>query len=173
MKKLFLFFALFFTINAISFAQTKEETINWLKEKLEKCLVGGYAGWSRSGNEPWVPYSKIINIKLESIDACVIVISYSYYHLDRKEITSNDRATLPTSNLDIKEFKPEMDSRYYSFSYSAEVIKIDDLTKGETRFDSRIFGRIEIANKEEDIRSRIEKAIKHLATFCPQKKETF
>ena len=73
MKKLFTLFAIILSIGVAN-AQTKEETISWLKEKLSKYM---YA-WDVS------------NIRLESIDECKIVFNYTSSYTSWQQI-------LPTS----------------------------------------------------------------------------
>jgi hypothetical protein len=60
----------------------------------------------------------------------------------------------------------------FSFSYAAKVIKVKSIKDESERYNNNVLG-IKIEPREENIHSRIEKALKHLATFCPKKKEAF
>ena len=120
-------------------AQTKEETISWLKEKLSKYM---YA-WDVS------------NIRLESIDECKIVFNYTSSYTSWQQI-------LPTSITGINDKG--------KFLYSASVASTQNQGK-EAFFDEDSLLNLE--EREENLRARVEKALKHLATFCPKKQETF
>lgn len=148
-------------------APGKEETIAWLKEKLEKCLDGTYTFAYRTNNGPWIPDGKLTNLTLESINECEFVIRYT-------KGDKNFKALFPTDIAGIKDvFKgTDVPVECTTFFYKAKVIRKDDLTENSSEYTSDI-GGINIALLEDDIYLRIEKAMKHLATFCPKKKETF
>lgn len=127
-------------------AQTKEETISWLREKLEKYLEGENAYES--------------NIKLASLNECEFVVTFhfknSYYDLDAT-------VTMPTN---IKSIGDEG-----ILQYDSEVVKLDYGQNGISySHQSRI---VKIRKGEDNIYERITKALQHLATFCPKKKEAF
>ena len=139
MKKLFTLFAIILSIGVAN-AQTKEETISWLKEKLSKYM---YA-WDVS------------NIRLESIDECKMVFNYTH------DGTKQYQQILPTEITGINN-----DDR---FMYSAQVASDQEQGK-EATFSSSSY--LKLGEREENIKARVEKALKHLATFCPKKQETF
>ena len=147
MKKLLFILSLFFSTTG--FAQTKEESITWLKEKLEKYLVS-----DRYSRET------IKDIKVASIDACRFTITMTGIRDDGSVHKYSD--TFPTA----------VDSLSYAgtFKYTGAKILCDaDGTK-----DYRTWSGIHIAeDAEENIIKRVEKALKHLSTFCETKKETF
>lgn len=138
MKKLFTLFAIILSIGVAN-AQTKEETISWLKEKLSKYM---YA---------W----QVSNIRLESIDECKIVFNYTSDYSSWQQI-------LPTSITGINDKG--------KFLYSASVASTQNQGK-EAFFQEYSFLNLE--EREENLRARVEKALKHLATFCPKKQEAF
>ena len=138
MKKLFTLFAIILSIGVAN-AQTKEETISWLKEKLSKYM---YA---------W----QVSNIRLESIDECKIVFNFTSSYSSWQQI-------LPTSITGINDKG--------KFLYSASVASTQNQGK-EAFFQEYSFLNLE--EREENLRARVEKALKHLATFCPKKQEAF
>lgn len=144
-------------------AQTKEETIAWIKEKLSKSLVGGYLSYRSSGimNSE----SKVTDVKLESINECEFVVSYKAFGESRK-------VYYPTSIKSIDFYSGDGYTTGYLFKYSAQVARNVNLVSNEEYYSSHPWG-IEIAEREENLRERLEKALKHLATFCPKKKEAF
>ena len=132
-------------------AQTKEETIAWIKEKLEKSTVfetGSTLGtWS--------------NFTIKNIEPCSIVIEYKY--TSPKGEVSDYVQTLPTNNVNIDEVG--------RLIYTSEVVLDKNISKGKNSFVSKSeFG---IVKNEPDLRNRFLKALNHLATFCVEKKEAF
>lgn len=150
-------------------APGKDETIVWLKEKLEKCLDGTYGSAVQIDGGPWKPGDMVSNVKLESIDECRFIITYVFNG-------KNYRAILPTDIQGIKNIYENVDGlstiSCVTFNYSAKVIEYTNVTDKKTSYSSGLWG-ISLAEREDDIYARIEKAMKHLATFCPKKKETF
>ena len=127
-------------------AQTKEETISWLKEKLSKYMY-------RDG---------VSNITLQSIDECKMVFSYT---IDPDRWHTYDRQAqqmLPTAISGIT-----TDGKFY---YNAKVASFQ--MQGEEVWFYKD-SDLQLAEREENIRARVEKALKHLATFCPKKQEAF
>lgn len=125
-------------------AQTKEETITWLKEKLGEYMVG-------LGDDS--------NVTIGSIDECKIVFNYLYDSFGRKV---QYQQILPTAIASI--------NGNGNFIYNAA------LTSNQAQGHVPEFSKdsyLKLADREENIRSRVEKALKHLATFCPKKQETF
>lgn len=144
-------------------AQTKEETISWLKEKLEKNLVGGYLSYPTDGTIN--SESEVTDVKLESINECEFVLTYKAWGKFRK-------VYYPTNIKSIEVYNGAGYTTGYLFKYSAAVVRKLILDSNEEYYDSHPWG-IEIVEREENIRARVEKALKHLATFCEQKKEAF
>lgn len=124
-------------------AQTKEETIAWIKEKLENSTSFYNSSWS--------------NMKIKSITECAITYTFKYY--------GNHEQTLPVKNATF-----DSEGR---LKYSANVIiDIDkDLTEGGQSFKQ--YSDIRIIESEVNLRERFLKALNHLATFCVEKKQTF
>ena len=132
----------------VSQAQTKEETIAWLKEKLGKAL---------RRNPHLESYESVRNIQLVSIDECQLVFSYEYKAgrspLDLWEIYN---ASMPTEDFKI--------SRNYPSEGQMNRTKTREYYFGDP---------IIIGYEEVNLYERIEKAMAHLATFCPKKTEAF
>uniref|UniRef100_UPI00404B80C0 hypothetical protein n=1 Tax=Flavobacterium sp. TaxID=239 RepID=UPI00404B80C0 len=125
--------------SANSYAQTKEETITWLKEKLGKYMME----------------SKFYTtIRLVSIDECKIVFSYSFDDTKYIEI-------LPTSINEINNGHFRYSSNVASNQREGHELKYDNMSN------------LQLGYREDKIEERVEKALKHLATFCPKKTETF
>jgi len=157
MKKATTLFLLF-TIS--SFAQTKEETIAWITEKLEK--HGTFSG---------------SNQKIQIIKVTPCEISYIYSEKDGQYYTEKFN---PSSSV----WKTIEDDNSKDFAYvkvkavSGKVIEKyfnnwsngRDISTGDTKYS----GHILIFYKgEPDMGERLAKALNHLATFCEKKKETF
>lgn len=132
------------SITSSSYAQTKQEAIDWLKEKL-----GNYIDSSK-------PYY-YQNVKLIKLNECEITFEYK----NRENETI--RLEMPTADVTIDE--------YGRLTYKVEAVKTT-YNSGSTYFE-RSSNNIKIGLREENIYERIEKALKHLATFCPKKSETF
>ena len=151
LKTLFLFLAMMYAGN--SYAQTKEETISWLKEKLTKNIeISSIRG-------------KVESIKVLAIDECSITVIYNLYVYDGTRRTSDyEQITeeIPTNHIE---------KGIRGFKYPADLVIKKNLTKNtEVRYSETGF---KIGYKEVDIENRILKALKHLSTFCEKKKETF
>ena len=148
LKTIITVFLLFQT--TVSFGQTKEETISWLKDKLEKHLM------------PF-QYDKetIKDVRLISIDACQFIVSSTGTLKDDGSVHKY-LETFPIKN-------DSLSSDGY-FKYTGDKILFERDGVKRYRNNSSLY----ISNAiEEDIIPRVEKALKHLATFCPKKKETF
>ena len=125
-------------------AQTKEETMAWLKEKLEKC----------GGDD--VTKSHFTNVQVSPCE-----ISYISHSLLGEANNSFNPA-------DVKMWKFFDDKT--GLIADTEVIKIVYCKSGRTLSDSRL----NIRNREGNIHKRMIKALLHLATFCEEdKSETF
>ncbi|MEY3499947.1 MAG: hypothetical protein RL308_1616 [Bacteroidota bacterium] len=127
-------------------AQTKEETISWLKEKLTTCLK--------------VPYPSQ-SIEIISITECELVIRHNMNFIVEGKVFIQYK--IPTSSIIIG----------YRIKNKFETIEYVDTWHHEDGKSSTISDAIYLANTEEKIYERLQKAFDHLATFCPKKKETF
>ena len=128
-------------------AQTKEETISWLKEKLTTSL-NIYLNNSQS-------------IEIISITECELVIRHNMNFIVEGKVFIQYK--IPTSSIIIG----------YRIKNKFETIEYVDTWHHEDGKSSTISDSIYLANTEEKIYERLQKAFDHLATFCPKKKETF
>ena len=138
----------FCLLNTLSYGQTKEETISWLKEKLSKYII----------NQSILPDA---SIKLESIDECKFVIYFTGMDIGKKYFL---RSTFPVEGINFNE-----EGKIY---YNNTVIADECSNYAGIRYEKTTYS-IRLENREEKIRERVKKALDHLATFCPKKKETF
>ena len=151
MKKLLLILCLFVSVVNHAQAQTKEETIAWLQEKLQK-----YVTYSE-GN-----YSENL---LVSVTDCLITIKYTrMVHSILKGFTNDGEyfTMFPTANL----------------LFDGEIHMKDDVESIRWGNDDKRYRFInrsifKIIAGEEKLIERLQKAVDHLATFCPKTKETF
>ncbi|WP_396188103.1 hypothetical protein [Flavobacterium sp.] len=146
LKTVVLFLALVYTGN--SFGQTKEETITWLKEKFEKCL-------SLNGT---VQVS-INECQIRITDTDNDVNRYMEYSFAPSDVSGIYRGAI--------EFNAK------TFYISGRMMGVDYDKYQDASKISDYFAGFTIENKEENIQVRIITALKHLATFCPKKKQTF
>ncbi len=128
-----------------SYGQTQEETINWLKDKLTSCLVP-----TEAGNEIKIIYFNECQFEYQ------IVLKnnethYTQYIVPITNIVITDKGEIKNKSVVIK--------RFSSDNHTSEFVY-------KTFFSG-------IRNCEEDIYGRLQKALDHLSTFCPKKKETF
>jgi hypothetical protein len=137
--------ASFFLLSTISYGQTKEETISWLTEKFNKYLIG------------YNPWYEINNI---TISTCAITIDVTYDAVNDSPIKY--RTVMPTDGINIWEL---------GFQFNEERVSITD-PSNKLRF-SKNNDYCKLKNAEPDLYGRVKKALEHLATFCPKKKETF
>ncbi|CAA7386011.1 hypothetical protein [Chryseobacterium fistulae] len=131
-------------------AQTKEETITWLKEKLK--AYGQNA-------------ARATNVTLQSVDECKIVVNYTLNSKDKQgKITPiRFQEILPT---DIERIVRSNESFPGHFVYHEEAA-VTNLEDGTFVNKSRTSSlRL---NEESVSIPDVEKAIKHLATFCRKK----
>lgn len=155
MKSLKIFFLLLaMLVVDNSYGQTKEETIAWIKDKLSNSTkfieVDGDA-------------AARINFAIKKIDECSIVITYKYGSNSSSGGINDYEQTLPIKDVNINE-KGRL-------TYSSEVVVDKNISKGKYSFIKA--SEFEIVETEPDLRNRVLKALKHLATFCEKKKETF
>jgi hypothetical protein len=177
MKKVSLALAFILLCSGLLNAQTKEETITWLKEKLGSYLKG------RLYDHDYT------NIKLESLDECEFKISYTEkwkenyktYPYHSYHYTRYYRIIAPTAMESLKG-----ENFYYStkavntYSNGGDILEyVSDggslITTYKLKEINAFYSSIDldIEEREVGIRERVEKAFKHLATFCPKKKEVF
>ena len=152
LKTLFLFLAMMYAGN--SYAQTKEETIAWLKEKFANAHLYDFMEPAKQ------------KLKIESINECEVVFTYES---KRKEDGGFSRITIPFANLKMEQTGDRNDEK--SIGNMANAIKREWETSKKTINDSS--SSIEIEETEVDLFSRIEKAAAHLATFCAKNKQAF
>ena len=152
LKALFLFLAMMYAGN--SYAQTKEETIAWLKEKFANAHLYDFMEPAKQ------------KVKIESINECEVVFTYES---KRKEDGGFSRTTIPFANLKMKKTGDRNDEK--SIGNMANAIKMEWETSKKTINDSS--SSIHIEETEVDLFSRIEKAAAHLATFCAKNKQAF
>lgn len=145
-------------------AQTKEETIAWIKEKLEKYVY---------------TYTKEVEgIWDIHISPCRISYTYSeydIYHTQYRNAYNLYQVSFPlTSITSIEEGLGSVD-----INFDAGVVLKKIYVKGGNLKDytywktENYIGLSFIKNAESDLVKRMEKALLHLATFCEKKKETF
>lgn len=149
MKKLI--FILGFLISTASFGQTKEETIVWIKEKLEK----------------YTHYSSI------HISECEIILGYKQTSVGLSYLEY--KYTAPLKNIDTLKGEFLMSKlnnfKYESKYFNSSLNKYED-EKSELR---NAFTLVNFDKYETNLNERFLKAIKHLTSFClkEEKKETF
>ncbi len=124
-------------------AQSKEETIAWIKEKLENSTQGAYGSQG--------------NFKVKTITDCSITYTYTAGGNEYEE-------TIPVKNATI-------DNEKKSFSYPEEMVLNKNLTNGTQKFYK--VSDFKIVEREANLRERFLKALNHLATFCVEKKQAF
>ena len=153
LKALFLFLAMMYAGN--SYAQTKEETISWLKEKFANAHLYDFMEPAKQ------------KVKIESINECEVVFTYES---KRKEDGGFSRITIPFANLKMEQTGDRNDEK--SIGNKAKAIKSEcETCESKTYYTSSSV--IEIEETEVDLFSRIEKAAAHLATFCAKNKQAF
>ena len=156
MKTLKTFFVLIaMVITSSGYAQTKEETIAWLKEKFANAHLYDFMEPAKQ------------KVKIESINECEVVFTYES---KRKEDGGFSRTTIPFANL----VMIKTGDKYYSkvIGNKAMAIKREcETCKSKTYNTSHT--SIHIEETEVDLFSRIEKAAAHLATFCAKNKQAF
>ncbi len=152
LKTIFLFLAMMYAGN--SYAQTKEETIAWLKEKFANAHLFDFMEPAKQ------------KVKIESINECEVVFTYES---KRKEDGGFSRTTIPFANLKMKKTGNRNDEK--SIGNMANAINMEWETSKKTINDSS--SSIQIEETEVDLFQRIEKAAAHLATFCAKNKQAF
>ena len=143
-KNLFLI-ASFFLLSTISYGQTEEETISWLTEKFNKSLKGSDY------------YKKITKIEVSPCEVKINLNTGSGADQDWVIYIPTDGVILTDEELKYKE----------------ERIVVKNLNNNRLSFSAKHLYFVKLNSTETDLYARIKKALDHLATFCPKKKETF
>lgn len=151
-----------------SHAQTKKETISWLKEKLDKCIgfsndLGAYDNKGLFAMNYYGTKGKPDNkIQTILIDECKLEIKLLV------KSSGDSRELVPvTFVLPINGIKIIQDGYFlYNSNIAFYTIK-------EKEYYKNLIYDVYLQNKEENIYERLQTALDHLATFCPKKKETF
>ncbi len=144
MKKLLFALLLCFITSYAVQAQTKEETITWVNQKLQTYL---YLDWFGATTED-------LTIK---VTECFITINFTYVANERNK-RPGQYYIIPTDGVEFGERKINMKNGTESIRSESGFI------------NSASFG---IKIGEENLLERLNKAVTHLATFCPKKQETF
>jgi hypothetical protein len=168
MKKYIIITLLCF-FSTVSYGQTKEETISWLKEKFENYLTGGYHGkgglWYKTD---------ILSFQLNE---CELFIKYKETTSYARGQTSLREMTIPLKNIGIATLDEIGTTAYFIFQISVIKYKVTQSTDeymkiGEIKYTSNSVQKVEInLTREEGLYERIQTALTHLATFCPEKKK--
>lgn len=151
MKKLLIILCLFASIANHAQAQTKEETIAWLQEKLQKYIY--YDMFGSKGED--------IRVK---VSECFITITFTRATRENQEPVKyhNQYFIIPTDGAQLGfyiEMKGGVESiRSKQYDHTERFTKTAD---------------VHITEGEENLTNRLQKAVDHLATFCPKTKETF
>ncbi|WP_333624575.1 hypothetical protein [Sphingobacterium siyangense] len=143
---------LLFLIAQQSQAQTKEETIKWIKEKLEKYNVDVVKK----------------NFKMESISItpCNIELYVSYYNELYEKIVYTTHS-FPTNPISFDDLNIWFKSNVVRYEINVDA---DGDGKNDVHFVKHVPF---IGDKENNLCERMAKALQHLNTFCEKKKETF
>ena len=135
-------------------AQTKEETISWLKEKLHNYMYLDDAEFE---------IQKVNDLKILSLNECEIVLTFNL-----KDVNTGDiqlmKTVAPCNDVLIN-----LSSGI--IYYKSNVVKW--INPSGSFVYSWNLPFVKIGFNEENILERIQKALDHLATFCPKKKEIF
>jgi hypothetical protein len=136
-------------------AQTKEETISWITEKLKKHLVSSFED-NRC--------LQLDYLRLESVTPCEIQVSFTLLGGGGACKTKQYKCILPLDGIDVVSG---------DFAYNSEKLNLIESSSGKTSYTKWSTGYFSVRNGEDGLRERLQKALKHLATFCPQVKEAF
>lgn len=117
---------------------TKDQTIAWLKDKMNNYVEGGQ-------------FDRDFKI---SLDECKMVITYSGLARKYEEV-------IPTN---IKSISKYGGFEYASNVASIRSLTADMLDNGEKKY--RAFSSVGISTRDEEVVENIECAMKHLASFC-------
>ena len=143
-------FVFFFSYN-ITQAQTKEETISWIKEKINKYKRKYASDYS-------IP-------SIESINECEITLKYDRGH--DENVWANYTVVIPTSGVLI-DGDGDIRSREESIRVEKHYIENGN---SFSEFNKR--SSIDLAKGEYDLYARLVKGFAYLNKFCPVRKEPF
>lgn len=119
---------------------TKDQTIQWLKTKLEEYMYAGQYG---------------SNMKIVTLNSCSLVVTY-------KGLVRSYEETLPTAIKAINKYgKFEYENNSAAIRTTTPDL-LDDGKKSHGKYSSDIV----ISTKDEEVMDNIQCAFKHLATFC-------
>lgn len=159
MKKLLLICVFTLCYSYQAKAQTKEETISWLQEKLQKYVVFN----------PNFCRSETTSVE---VTECSITVRFTLFYppIDvEQKIYRDQYYIIPTNGL----------SFFNSTSPQGNGIGMKD---GINNIKKKLYNKSEdvdsgtaltVLKGEENLYERLQKAVDHLATFCPKKEEAF
>lgn len=163
MKKLLIqiVLVLSFSIANQCHAQTKEETIIWLQEKLQK-------------------YYRFYGDKtIVRVTECSITFSYNLPPETNPSVRKayfNQYHIFPTDGLifrlrtGVTSWSGSDDYIEMEIKENLKRIRVKDFSETESLRNS---SQIQVVPGEENLSDRLNKAVTHLATFCPKTKEIF
>ncbi len=171
MNKLKIIIAVCFILQSpISFGQTKSDTIEWLKNTLD-------VHFNKIREKNNVDNSESCGFICDLIDEASFgaIRSRTLLSINECEIKiwkGEELLTIPVKGLSLA--KSEVFSDKYSFVQSDEIIKSEMETDGKRTVRFIENSGLMIDNTiAPDLSKRIEKALKHLATFCDKKEDLF
>lgn len=123
MKKLLIILCLFFSVANYTHAQTKEETISWLQEKLSKYLTKTHD-------------SNIDNLSIK-VETCNLIISYTWGGSNWEKVIPSDSATfspyIKTKGERILTKRLDTNEKYYQ-----QTIPFIQLPEAEEDLNNRV-----------------------------------
>lgn len=137
-----------FLVHSVSMAQSKEDTLTWLRQSIISHMV---------------PFSdKHSNIELVRIDECELVFDYTYK-------SERFQSTLPMKIKSLKDvggFVP-MNNSEQGFMFKGKVIVTRNLDTQKT-YKHKYFGsvKIRIPESEKNLSSQIQNTMLYLADLC-------
>jgi len=129
-------------------AQTKEETITWLQEKIQNYIY--FDG----------PMGEAENITV-TVNECFIIINYML--TTTYSSYPNQYLIIPTAGVSL--------DKEIGMKNGIESIRYRTFDNNEQLSNRTLL--FFVKSSEENLYERLQKAVDHLATFCPKKKETF
>lgn len=132
-------------------AQTKEETISWLKEKINKYK-------RKYGNGYSMP-------TIESFNECELVMKYD--RGNEENIWASYTVTIPTSGV-LLDGDGDLRNRNESIRVVQHIIP-----NGNNSMEYFKRSSIDIANGEYNLYERLARGFAHLNKYCPVRKEPF
>lgn len=142
-------------------AQTKEATIAWIKEKIEK----------------YGAYNNVTQVYNVNVSPCRI--SYTYIAKDSYSNLRNAYRLVEVSFSTTSIKSVEKIGNVVDIEFDAAVVanKVYFKSGNQEEYtywkDENLSSKAIMANAESNLAERMKKAIEHLATFCEKKKEAF